>query len=208
MSWLTRSRGAARLVAPVTGLLLLGACTGGTPSATESATPPATVSPSPTPTPTPTETPAVDVTVKPTRPAALDEPPSVDGAVAVAEYFLLLYPYVYATGDLADWTAMSEPECIFCASVVSNATSIFDKNQHSEGGAVNVLSARGTEVDPGSWYSAQIETLESASATVAADGSVVEDFPGDTHMSTSVIVLWTDGRWSIRGVNATEVAEG
>ena len=61
----------------------------------------------------------MDVTVKPERPAALDEPPSVEGAVAVAEYFLLLYPYVYATGDLADWNALSHPECIFCASVAA-----------------------------------------------------------------------------------------
>ncbi len=52
--------------------------------------PASTVTQSP-PAPTPTPAPTNDVTVKPERPAALDEPPSVDGAVAVAEYFLELY---------------------------------------------------------------------------------------------------------------------
>ena len=41
--------------------------------------------------------------------------------MAVAEYFVLLYPYVYATGDLAEWNALSDPDCKFCASVVDNA---------------------------------------------------------------------------------------
>src|SRR5689334_228711 len=107
MPWLTSSRGGFRLVVPVTALLLLAGCTGGTPEATESSTPPVVVTP--TPTPTPAESASVDVTVKPTRPAALDEPPSADGAAAVAAYFVLLFPYVNATGDLTDWKTLSHP---------------------------------------------------------------------------------------------------
>ena len=82
-------------------------------------------SPTPTPSPTPTETPVVDVTVKPERPAALDEPPSVEGAVAVAEYFLLLFPYVNATGDLSDWSALSHADCIYCTNVAARVNEKF-----------------------------------------------------------------------------------
>ena len=88
MRWWSGRRGRALIVAPVAGLaLVLAGCTDATPVAPVTTTsPPAVVTPSatPTPTPTPTVAPAQDVTVKPERPAALDEPPSVDGAVAVA----------------------------------------------------------------------------------------------------------------------------
>lgn len=87
------------------------------PGPTPSTSPSAVDSPSPTVTPTPTPTP--DASVKPERPAAMDEV-SAAGAEAVAVYFLQLYAYVYATNDLTEWRALSHPECIFCASVITN----------------------------------------------------------------------------------------
>ena len=46
-------------------------------------------------------------TPKPERPAGMDEL-SPEGLRLAGEYVLALYPYVYATGDLSDWQAMSE----------------------------------------------------------------------------------------------------
>ena len=62
---------------------------------------------------------------KPERPAGMDEF-TVEGAVATGEYVLALYPYVYATGDLSDWQAMSDPECGFCNNVITKVTKLHD----------------------------------------------------------------------------------
>ena len=67
-------------------------------------------------------------TPKPERPAGMDEF-TVEGAVATGEHYLSLYPYMYATGDLSDWQAMSTPDCGFCNNVINNVTEL-----HSSGG--------------------------------------------------------------------------
>ena len=67
-------------------------------------------------------------TPRPERPAEADQH-DMAGAVAAAEYFITLYPYVYATGDLTDFRAMSAATCKFCESVIANTTSM-----HTAGG--------------------------------------------------------------------------
>lgn len=59
----------------------------------------------------------------PEKPAAMSEN-TPEGAVAAAEYFISLYPYVYATGDLTEWDAMSEDSCVFCQSVHDKVTEL------------------------------------------------------------------------------------
>ena len=76
----------------------------------------------------------VDVTVKPERPAALDEPPSVEGAVAVAEYFVDLFPYVNATGDLAEWGELSHPMHLLRETRNDSVTRRSRLGHHDEGG--------------------------------------------------------------------------
>lgn len=185
-------------------LLLLTACTGGTPTATEPSTPAAVVTPSPTP--SPTETAAVDVTVKPTRPAALDQPPSADGAAAIAAYFMELFPYANATGDLADWKALSHAECIFCASVITTVETKVAAGQHDQGGAVSITSAAGTEVNPGSFYSAKVDLTQDASATLDASGAVVKSFPGPKTFHVDVALAWDGTAWRLREATPVEVS--
>ena len=67
-------------------------------------------------------------TPEPQRPAEADQR-TVDGAVAAAQYFITLYPYVYATGDLTAFRTMSDATCKFCDSVITSAT-----NMHTSGG--------------------------------------------------------------------------
>lgn len=190
----------------MTALLLLAGCTEGAPTATESSTAPPVESPTPTPSPTPTETPVVDVTVKPERPAALDEPPSVDGAVAVAEYFLLLFPYVNATGDLREWSSLTHPECIFCASVVAGVEAKIAAQHHDEGGATTITSGSAAEVDPGSFYSAKVELVQASSATLDSTGSVVESFPGPSTYLVDMALVWENSTWRVREATPVEVA--
>src|SRR5450830_1247918 len=131
-SWPHRGLVGALLVA---GLAVAG-CTPD-PGPTPSASPSAVVSPAVTPTPTPTPTP--DASVKPERPAAMDEV-SAAGAEAAAVYFLQLFPYVYATNDLTEWRELSHPECVFCASVITNVEEQVAAGKQSIGGLIQVDS--------------------------------------------------------------------
>ena len=65
---------------------------------------------------------------EPQRPAQADQH-NLTGAIAAADYFITLYPYVYATGDLTAFRAMSDATCKFCDSVITSAT-----NMHTSGG--------------------------------------------------------------------------
>ncbi len=80
----------------------------------------------------------------PEKPAKMSEN-SPEGAVAAAEYFVSLYPYVYATGDLTEWDAMSEDGCVFCSSVHDNVTEL-----HESGGWTDpwVLDVNNREYAP------------------------------------------------------------
>jgi hypothetical protein len=201
----TSTRHRVLLVAPAAALLLLAGCTVGTPTAPETTPPPPVVS-TPSPTPTQTETPAVDVTVKPERPAAMDEPPTVEGAVAVAEYFQLLFPYAFATGDLADWAALSHPECLYCVGVTDDVRSMFAAGQHTKGGAFTITDSSGTEVDPGAWYTAQIRLTQEPSTTLDAGGQIVEEFPDVKTGVIDIALVWEAGAWKVR--EATPTADG
>lgn len=129
-SWMGRTCIAVLVAAVISG------CGGAEQTPNDRQTPPirpSTESPSLTPTPTADEIltePEREYPEPPVRPAEMARD-DVDGAVAAAEYFLMLYPYVYATGDLGEWEAMSHPDCKFCGSVLENVERI-----HSGGGYV------------------------------------------------------------------------
>ena len=79
-----------------------------------------------------TERPEVE---KPTPPDAMRRD-DVAGAEAAAQYFLQLYPYVYATGDLAEWKAMSHPECVFCEGSLERADDVYGSGGQSAVGGL------------------------------------------------------------------------
>lgn len=120
-------------------------------------------------------------------------------AMAVARYFLELYPYVYATGDLAEWKALSHPECVFCASVVTNAEALYAAGQRAQGGMVRITESSVKEISD-RWYSVQLTMTQDPSTTIGSDGAVVEDFPEEKTYATGIAVLWEGGAWTVREV--------
>ena len=137
---------------------------------------------------------------EPQRPAEADQH-DLTGAIAAADYFITLYPYVYTTGDLTAFRAMSDATCKFCDSVITNATSM-----HTAGGWE----------DPWEHHT----TFTSITADVSTPNRYVVEFHlvSDQHVShrmgeppktyeTSqgpilIQVLWKDGTgWTIEGVN-------
>ena len=172
-------------------------CTPG-PGPTPSASPSAVISPSPTVTPTPTP----DASVKPERPTAMETVDSA-GAEAAAVYFLQLFPYVFATGDLEDYRALSHPECIYCANVAAAVEEMFAHNEHSVGGLGASSDVVSSEVDPGHWWLVTLTLVEQPSATVDNEGELVEKFPDVNTYRTGIAVVWENGSWLVREVTHT-----
>lgn len=203
---------AALLLALAT--LTLAACTDASPqplgttspvtAVTATATPeasPTTSAPSPGPT-----SDQQDVTIPPERPAALDGPGTEENAKAVARYFLSLFPYVVATGDLADWDALSGRPCSYCSSVRDFVTEIHGAGNHGEGGAFELGFTSGFDMGGGEFV-VGVEYIETPSQTVAADGTLVEDFPETLSYKANFSLAWTGSRWVVNGVQVDDWAK-
>jgi hypothetical protein len=145
----------------------------------------------PTPTPTPTAAP------KPERPAAMDVADSA-GAEAVAEYFLELYAYAYATNDLTEWRELSHPECIFCNSVIGNVEQQASDERWSDGGLPEIESITSTEVSLG-LFNVTITATQGSSDVYGPGGEVIEHADGN-RSSLIFVILRSGAGWSVREV--------
>ena len=132
-------------------------------------------------------------TPKPERPAGMDEL-SPEGLRLAGEYFMSLYPYVYATGDLSDWQAMSDPDCGFCNNVMTKVTEL-----HSTGGWMDpwpqdVVAERYgvSEEDPNVWA---ISFHLSHEAGVRHDGLGGTSTVDAEDVTFALQMRWTGQTW-------------
>ena len=135
----------------------------------------------------------------PQKPENMDENSS-EGAIATATYFVQLYPYVYATGDLEQWKSMSRQDCLFCNSVITNV-----KELHESGGWkdpwVHTITQTGySDPGPGSEYS-RVDVAFDQEAAYTYDGTGAPPEVGEpqTHTVLILAMKYTDGHWEIRG---------
>ena len=205
---------AAQMIALAT--LTLAACTPQTPDVSASAngttsTPtavhsaPSVAAPTPSPrrSPAPTAGPDQDMTTPPSRPAGLDGPATEVSAREVGIYFLELFPYALATGDLRDWDALSGKDCRYCAHLRAIITDVHDAGNHGTGGAYEFGFATAVERENGDFV-VGIEYVETPSRTVTADGSVVEDFADRYSMKAVLELHWSGSAWAVEAGKATE----
>ena len=190
-------RGKLGLTFAVLAVMLASGCTGqaGDPPTTEPPSPSVTPSPTPTPTPTP------EAAIAPERP----DMSQVDDATAeaITRYYLELYPYVYATGDLTDYRSLSHPECIFCTSVITNVEAMFAAGQHSEGGLLALGPATVRHTDR--LWLVSLEMVQQPSSTVSGAGEVVEEFPETKTIHVDTVLMDQDGSLVVRELTPTEV---
>ncbi|WP_269471413.1 DUF6318 family protein [Actinomyces howellii] len=146
-------------------------------------------------------------TPEPSRPVGMDEQ-SPAGAAATASYFLNLFPYAFATGDLTTWKEMSEDDCIFCNSVIDDVDAL-----HNSGGwsdmwtqEVFILSYGADPADP----NRLVVTLHlTAPEHVAHRGRPSEAFTVDAQDVTIKIQLyWHGDRWIVEEGEIIEGGEG
>ena len=135
----------------------------------------------------------------PQKPENMDENSS-EGAIATATYFVQLYSYVYATGDLEQWKSMSRQDCLFCNSVITNV-----KELHESGGWkdpwVHTITQTGySDPGPGSEYS-RVDVAFDQEAAYTYDGTGAPPEVGEpqTHTVLILAMKYTDGHWEIRG---------
>lgn len=147
-----------------------------------------------TPTPTPTPTPTGPV--RPERPAAMEDPGTA-GAVATATYFMALYGYV-GGGDLAEWKALSHPECIFCKGVTDEVERMMSIGHHQEGPMITITSTDSAEVKPGEFYSVDFEMTQESYVELDSQGAVVTTVDSPIEYVIHLIVVRESGQWLVR----------
>lgn len=120
--------------------------------------------------------------------------------MAAAEYFLGLYDYAYATRDLEDWRAISSPNCVFCASVVSNVEAMQVVSHTRVTSGTLIHGAAGVEVSPGAFFTVDVRARQSEEVELNAAGEIVETTPGGEY-ALLIGVEWANGVWSVREVD-------
>lgn len=177
----------------VTAGLALSACTGssGDPeasaSSTDGPTPVASASPSPT------------APAKPERPEAMNRK-DAEGAAAAAEYFIELYPYVMATGDVEEFEAMSHRACGFCEDALEQAERIEVHGYTYTGGDTD-LSVTETYRRDGVTGIYPLDVDISQEASQITDGKGGEIYAAKGRVSESRVEMGTrDGQWIVVAV--------
>ncbi len=122
----------------------------------------------------------------------------VDGAVAAATYFLSLYPYVYNTGDLTAWKALSHPECVFCSSVVTNAEEMHAKGNHQEGTVTSISSSDAVEIDSGVYFAVDLDVTQGPGQEYDSKGNIVDRIDGPKTFAVHLAIVRDAGSWIVR----------
>lgn len=184
-------RGRGWVVVAVGALLVAGCSDGGA------------VTPEPTASLSAEPSPSVDVRVPPTRPAEWDRVDLI-GAKAVAGYFMQLYAYAYATGDLTEWNALSHPECVFCSDVSASVTGVADAGEHFEGGDASVVFRTTGVVSESEMYSIDLTLTRASSRKVGSDGVAVSGWSAPEVVDLNALVLRENDAWKIYNIDVLD----
>lgn len=167
-----------------------------TATSASSAPAPTATEPSPTPTASPSPTP-------PAKPAGWTSNDDA-GALAAAQYFMDLYNYVIATGDLTEWKALAAPDCGFCSSVATTTGDVYGAGGHIEGGAITVSEPAVVGRDE-AFAITTVEMRYSTDAVrdVAADGAAISSTPAESAW-VAADLYFTGSGWQLYGVDSRE----
>ena len=134
----------------------------------------------------------------PQKPENMDENSS-EGAIATATYFVQLYPYVYATGDLEQWKSMSRQDCLFCNSVITNVKELHESGGWADPWVHTITQTGYSDPGPGSEYS-RIDILFDQEAAYKYDGTGAPPEVNEPQTNTLLILAmkYEDGRWIVR----------
>lgn len=188
-------------------LVVFGALAGcGDDSAVEvTATPVPTVSsatPEPSPTPTAPAT-AVPLPVMPPEMANND----AAGAEAAVRYFVALADYALATGDVSQWAAVTDDDCVFCQGISETVQNSEEEGLTRVGGRLTVGPAGAVDYrEDSNLHLVEAVVEQESYRWVDSDGNVVEE-DGATTGRVSFALQLRDGRWTLIAAGTTEDQE-
>lgn len=162
-------------------------------------------SPSMSPASSPSAAP-FDATSPPEPPAGLDGPPSEEAAAAAATYFLSLFPYMFASGDVAAWDEMRGDSCEYCAGIREIADEYLRDGKRSVGGQIVVSNAQGFH-EAGDSYVVAVRLTQKPSHDVDSTGAVIDQNRSTVEASAEMRVVWASDRWRVDGVDMTVLRE-
>lgn len=131
-----------------------------------------------------------DPMVSPTKPPEWADNGAA-GANAAALWFVRdLYPYVLATNDTADWHALSQADCVWCATTVTQSEWNSSNGLSIQGLDVSADPTVVQELDPLA-YAVILDFAQSEAARLRSDGTVHDQVPGSN--GQLLVVVFREG---------------
>jgi hypothetical protein len=192
-----RARAAGALVAALAAML--AGCSPASPDPD-----PPTTTHAPARTTTPAATPAPTATIPAPAPSpALPADWTDDGeagAEAAARYFLDLYAYTVSTQDTAAWVAVSDPECVFCQSVLDGVADDVAASRVARPGPVLVSSVAVSRLDE-TGFEVEVHLTTGPDMSLYSDGRF--EHRADQHTGTITLIAdQRDGTWVLEAGGA------
>lgn len=172
-------------------------------SASEAPTPTPTAEPT-SATPSPDPEPADPLPEEPEAPVPNGTPDERDAEVA-AEYFVELYEYTLATGDLTTWEARSLEKCQFCARTSENVRELRDEGLTYRGGAFSIEPARFVAFDDSlRMFAVEVPFSVDEAELIDSEASVIRRLSADTGFLVLEMGYSPEAGWLLRTGNAEQ----
>jgi hypothetical protein len=185
-----RHRGATLLTIGVLSTAGLIACTGDDAPPPPSSTATPSIDGSTTAPPSPTATP-------PTAPPARPTPKSAE---AFVKYFWQVYNYSYASLDPQILESISEKQCQFCHSTITDVKQLRTSGTRIEGLTVHLISAAGPPVEDPTRIAVITAIRQDRGRSIKRDGSI-QELSGRTATQSVIALHWIRNAWQVRGVS-------
>ena len=132
----------------------------------------------------------------------------IDGAEAAGVYFLELFYYALATGDLQIWEEMSGETCGFCATTHENITEVYEAGGYFETSPPDIENVSShISTDERGEYFVEVRYAPLGTTEYDESASIVTE-SGSAALRTHVLLSYPDDDgWVIEVFQAEEVGD-
>jgi hypothetical protein len=140
-------------------------------------------------------------TLKPPLLPAAAAKPTREGAAAFLRYFFDVYNYSYATLSSTQLREVSSPKCQYCAAAIESVEDGRAEGLRYEDGVVTIKVAVAAPGNARDGLLVNALLTQTAGVVYDRDGLARESSLALPAQRVDVIVMWTEGRWIMRGVD-------
>ena len=123
-----------------------------------------------------------------------------------ASYFMSLFPYVFATGDVTEWDDLRGESCEYCAGIRDIADGYIRDGKRSVGGQIVVSNVQGFQEKDNS-YVVSVRLTQKPSYDVDSTGAVVDENAATVEAKAEMRIVWVSGGWRVDAVDMTVLSE-